>query len=90
MFLTRLCASAGGWWNFNGEAESEVPGNRTLTAKNTALWFNKLGDSHTKLPGDGGTLYTLGYQPNSIIAYNYIYDGPRSIYLVKERRLYGP
>ncbi len=43
--------------------------------------FNKLGDSHTKLPGDGGTLYTLGYQPNSIIAYNYIYDGPRSIYL---------
>ena len=77
---TTMCVGWG-WWNFNGEAESEVPGNRTLTAKNNRIMFNKLGDSHTKLPGDGGTLYTLGYQPNSIIAYNYIYDGPRSIYL---------
>ena len=70
-----------GWWNFNGDADSEVPGNRTLTAKNNRIMFNKLGNSHTKLPNDGGTLYTLGYQPNSIIAYNYIYDGSRSIYL---------
>ncbi len=81
MFLTTTMCVGWGWWNFNGEAESEVPGNRTLTAKNNRIMFNKLGDSHTKLPGDGGTLYTLGYQPNSIIAYNYIYDGPRSIYL---------
>ena len=70
----------------NGEAESEVPGNRTLTAKNNRIMFNKLGDSHTKLPGDGGTLYTLGYQPNSIIAYNYIYDGLVPFIWMKERK----
>ena len=77
---TTICVGWG-WWNFNGEADSEVPGNRTLTAKKNRILFNKLGDSHHVLPGDGGTVYTLGYQPDSIIAYNYIYDGPRSIYL---------
>lgn len=70
-----------GWWQFNGDYDSFVPGNPSLTAKDNRVMFNHFYDSNKKHGGDGGTLYTLGYQPNSVIAYNYVHDFSRLIYL---------
>ena len=66
-------AIALGWW----WADSKIPPSEV--AKNNSISFNKAGDSHLVLD-DGGTIYTLGKQPGTLIEGNYLYNGPRSIY----------
>lgn len=68
-----------GWVNFKGLSPYAVTERKTLVTKDNRVLFNKLGDTHTKL-NDGGTLYVLGYQPRTILAYNHIYRGVRSLY----------
>jgi hypothetical protein len=48
---------------------SNMP-NSTTCRKNT-ITYNKVGNSQQVLPGDGGTMYTLGQQPGSVFAYNF-------------------
>jgi hypothetical protein len=62
-----------GWWWGN----AEIPPSKT--AKNNAILYNRIGQTHQVLR-DGGILYVLGEQPGSEIAFNYLYDGPRCIY----------
>lgn len=66
-------AVALGWWWGNAKIpESKVAGNNSIS-------YNKLGNTH-KILTDGGIIYMLGRQPNSVCQGNYLYDGPRCIY----------
>jgi hypothetical protein len=64
--------SCGWWWG-----NSEIP--PSTVAKNNSMSYNKAGNSHQVLD-DGGILYALGEQPNTIITGNYLFNGPRCIY----------
>lgn len=66
-------AIACGWW----WANAGIP--PSTVAKNNSISYNRAGRTHLILH-DGGILYTLGEQPNSVITGNYLYDGPRCIY----------
>ncbi|HOK95154.1 MAG TPA: hypothetical protein PK052_03490 [Anaerohalosphaeraceae bacterium] len=62
-----------GWWWGN----AQIP--PSTVAKNNSIMYNRIGSTHRVLQ-DGGIIYVLGEQPDSEIAYNYCYDGPRCIY----------
>ena len=62
----------GWWWGNAGIPPSTV-------SKNNSICYNRVGSTHTAL-NDGGVIYVLGEQPDSEIAYNYCYNGPRCIY----------
>lgn len=62
-----------GWWWGN----AQIP--PSTVAKNNSILYNRIGSTHRAL-NDGGIIYVLGEQPDSEIAYNYCYDGPRCIY----------
>ncbi len=64
--------ACGWWWANAGIPPSAVP-------KNNSINYNRLGRTHLVLH-DGGIIYTLGPQPNSVIMGNYLYNGPRCIY----------
>ena len=64
--------TCGWWWGNAGIPASTV-------AKNNSICYNKAGNSH-RILDDGGILYVLGEQPNSIMSHNYIFNGPRCIY----------
>lgn len=64
--------ACGWWWANAGIPASEV-------GKNNSISYNKLGKTHLVLH-DGGIIYTLGKQPNSVITGNYLFNGPRCIY----------
>jgi hypothetical protein len=66
-------AIACGWW----WANAGIP--PSTVAKNNTMNYNRIGRTHLVLH-DGGILYTLGKQPNSVIKGNYLFDGPRCIY----------
>jgi len=66
-------AIAVGWW----WANAGIP--PSTVAKNNSISYNRLGNTHIVLH-DGGVIYTLGKQPNSIIKGNFIFNGPRCIY----------
>jgi hypothetical protein len=66
-------AIACGWW----WANAGIP--PSTVAKNNSMSYNRIGRTHIILH-DGGMLYTLGKQPNSIITGNFLFDGPRCIY----------
>jgi len=62
----------GWWWGNSGIPPSTV-------AKNNVISFNKVGNTHTALR-DGGIIYVLGKQLNSVISENYFFNGPRQVY----------
>ncbi|WP_109829362.1 hypothetical protein [Reichenbachiella versicolor] len=62
----------GWWWGNSGLPPSKV-------AKNNSMSFNKAGKTHLALK-DGGIIYALGEQPNSVMEGNYLYKGRRCIY----------
>jgi hypothetical protein len=62
----------GWWWGNSGIPPSSV-------ARNNIISYNKVGNTHSALR-DGGIIYVLGEQPNSVISYNYLYNGPRQVY----------
>ncbi|MFC8432740.1 RICIN domain-containing protein [Streptomyces sp. NPDC057253] len=64
-----------GWWNFDGSANSEQPGNPTTTAQNNTVRYNQIIDIMQTL-GDSAPIYTLGSQPGTDIGYNYIQGVP--------------
>jgi hypothetical protein len=43
----------------------------STTCRKNSITYNKVGNSQQVLPGDGGTMYTLGQQPGSVFAYNF-------------------
>ena len=73
IFGTPYGAIAVGWW----WANAGIP--PSTVAKNNSISYNRLGNTHLVLH-DGGVIYTLGKQPNSIIKGNFIFNGPRCIY----------
>ena len=66
-------AIACGWWWGN----SEIP--PSTVARNNSVSFNRAGNTHQVLD-DGGIIYALGEQPNTVITRNYLFNGPRCIY----------
>jgi hypothetical protein len=60
-----------GWHNFNGESDSEVPGNASTTAKNNAANYNRFTNMMTRLH-DSGAIYTIGQNPGTTINQNYV------------------
>ncbi len=70
---TAYGAIAMGWWWGN----SEIP--PSTVAKNNSMSFNKAGNTHRALK-DGGILYLLGEQPETMVEGNYVFNGPRCIY----------
>ncbi len=64
--------TCGWWWGNSGISPSTV-------AKNNNIRYNKAGNTHQVLD-DGGIIYVLGEQPGSVIAENYVFNGPRCIY----------
>ncbi len=64
--------SLGWWWGNANIPESTVAGNNAVS-------FNRIGNTH-QLLSDGGPIYLLGRQPNSVIEGNYIFKSPRCIY----------
>lgn len=74
---TALCLGWG-WGNWDGRMSSSNPGKASVTARKNTVVYNRFQKTNTELPNDGGPLYTLGQQEDSIIAYNFISDGPAS------------
>ncbi len=72
---TALCLGWG-WGNQDGRKSSSNPGKPSTTARRNTVVYNNFQRTNRELPRDGGPLYTLGQQEDSIIAYNYINDGP--------------
>ncbi|WP_202919419.1 RICIN domain-containing protein [Saccharothrix deserti] len=64
-----------GWWNFDGSANSIVPNVPTTTARNNNISYNHFVDTVQKLH-DTAPIYTLGSQPGTTIANNYIQGVP--------------
>lgn len=64
-----------GWWNFNGASGSIRPGVPTATAQNNNISYNRFIDTVQTLD-DTAPIYTLGSQPNTTIASNYIQGVP--------------
>ena len=64
--------ACGWWWGNSGIPPSTL-------SKNNSVSFNKAGDTHQVLD-DGGIIYLLGEQPNTMIEGNYLFNGPRCIY----------
>lgn len=64
-----------GWWNFNGSSSSERPGVATTTAQNNNISYNQFIDT-VQILDDTAPIYTLGSQPNTVIANNYIKGVP--------------
>ena len=64
-----------GWWNFNGDSDSECPGKPSTTAKNNAVTYNEFINTMQVL-SDSGAIYTLGAQPDTTISNNYIKGVP--------------
>ena len=64
--------TCGWWWGNAGIPPSTLTGNNNIR-------FNKAGNTHQVLD-DGGIIYVLGEQPNSVISGNYVFNGPRCIY----------
>jgi hypothetical protein len=67
-------AIANGWWWGN----SQIPA--STVSKNNTISYNKIVNTGTVLPDDGGAIYVLGVQPDSVISYNYVVNGTRGIY----------
>lgn len=64
-----------GWWNFNGSSGSIRPGIPTTTAQNNNISYNQFIDT-VQILDDTAPIYTLGSQPNTVIANNYIRGVP--------------
>ena len=60
-----------GWWNFNGDRDSIIPGIPTKTAGRNRISYNRLINYGLKLT-DTGAIYTLGYMPDTTIDGNYV------------------
>ena len=60
-----------GWWNYNGDEESIIPGEPSIVAQNNKIINNAFFNCITTL-GDGGAIYTLSEMPNTVISENYI------------------
>ncbi|GAA0247960.1 hypothetical protein GCM10010492_54640 [Saccharothrix mutabilis subsp. mutabilis] len=64
-----------GWWNFDGSAGSIAPNRPTTTARNNNISYNHIIDTVQRL-NDTAPIYTLGSQPNTTIAGNYLQGVP--------------
>lgn len=64
-----------GWWNFNGSSGSVRPGTPTATAQNNNISYNRFIDT-VQILDDTAPIYTLGSQPTTVIAGNYIRGVP--------------
>ena len=64
-----------GWWNFNGSSGSVRPGVPTTTAQNNNISYNRFIDT-VQVLDDTAPIYTLGSQPTTTIAGNYIRGVP--------------
>ncbi len=64
-----------GWWNFNGDSDSECPGKPSTTAKNNTVTYNEF-ISTMQVLSDSGAIYTVGSQPDTTISNNYIKGVP--------------
>jgi len=64
-----------GWWNFDGSTGSIAPGRPTTTARNNNISYNHIIDTVQRL-GDTAPIYTLGSQPATVIADNYLQGVP--------------
>lgn len=60
-----------GWWNMNGDPESVVPGEPSVTMRNNEIRYNLFKNTVTTL-SDAGAIYTIGDMPGTIISENYI------------------
>ena len=60
-----------GWSNTNGASNSVLPGKPTTTARNNRVSFNRFHRVMQVL-NDSGAIYTLGSQPDTMIAGNFI------------------
>jgi hypothetical protein len=64
-----------GWWNFDGSSGSIVPNRPTTTARNNTISYNHIIDTVQRL-SDTAPIYTLGSQPGTTIANNYLQGVP--------------
>ena len=64
-----------GWWNFDGSSGSIAPNRPTTTAKNNTISHNHIIDTVQRL-SDTAPIYTLGSQPGTTIANNYLQGVP--------------
>jgi ricin-type beta-trefoil lectin protein len=64
-----------GWWNFDGSSGSIAPNRPTTTARNNTVSYNQIVDTVQRL-GDTAPIYTLGSQPGTTIAGNYLQGVP--------------
>ncbi|WP_309111271.1 right-handed parallel beta-helix repeat-containing protein [Saccharothrix sp.] len=64
-----------GWWNFDGSTNSVVPNVPTTTARNNTISHNHIVDTMQRL-ADSAPIYTLGSQPGTTIAHNYLHGVP--------------
>ena len=60
-----------GWWNMNGDSESVLPGEPSVTMKNNIIKYNYFKNTITTL-SDAGAIYTIGDMPGTQISENYI------------------
>ncbi|MEV0155113.1 RICIN domain-containing protein [Micromonospora sp. NPDC050686] len=64
-----------GWWNFDGSSGSIAPNGPTTTARNNTISYNHIIDTVQRL-SDTAPIYTLGSQPGTTIADNYLQGVP--------------
>ncbi|GAA1802391.1 hypothetical protein GCM10009682_25290 [Luedemannella flava] len=64
-----------GWWNFDGSSGSIAPNRPTTTARNNNISYNHIIDTVQRL-ADTAPIYTLGSQPGTVIANNYLQGVP--------------
>ncbi|NUT50033.1 MAG: right-handed parallel beta-helix repeat-containing protein [Saccharothrix sp.] len=64
-----------GWWNFDGSSGSIAPNRPTTTARNNNISYNQIIDTVQRL-SDTAPIYTLGSQPGTVIAGNYLQGVP--------------
>jgi hypothetical protein len=64
-----------GWWNFNGDPDSQCPGKPSTTAKNNTVTYNQFIDV-VEVLSDTGAMYTVGAQPDTTMSNNYTKGTP--------------
>ena len=71
-----------GWQNQDDRQEfsgTHYPDYPSKTARKNTIVYNDIDKTNQVLPKDGGALYLLGQQEDSVLAYNNVH-GVRSIY----------
>jgi len=65
-----------GWWSFNGDSDSIIPGIPTTVAGNNQINNNRLIDYGLVLT-DTGAVYLLGSMPGTTVNGNYVVASPK-------------